>query len=45
MRHSWHGAKKAIAVKSPFPFFGGKATVAGIVWKAIGDIVNYIDNI
>jgi DNA adenine methylase len=26
-----------------FPYFGGKAPVAGIVWEALGDVVNYVE--
>jgi hypothetical protein len=25
------------------PYFGGKAPVAGIVWEALGDVVNYVE--
>ena len=26
-----------------YPYFGGKAPVAGIVWEALGDVVNYVE--
>jgi DNA adenine methylase len=31
------------AVKSPFPWFGGKSRVAGAVWAAFGDVPNYVE--
>jgi len=30
-------------VKSPYPYFGGKATVATEVWKRFGDVGNYLE--
>ena len=27
----------------PFPYFGGKSSVADIVWSAIGDVPNYVE--
>ena len=30
-------------LKAPFPWFGGKASVAHEVWAAIGDVANYIE--
>lgn len=30
-------------LKAPFPYFGGKSKVAGIVWDAIGDVPNYVE--
>ena len=30
-------------LKAPFPWFGGKSTVAGIVWKAFGPVTNYVE--
>jgi len=30
-------------IKAPFPWFGGKSTVAGIVWKAFGPVTNYVE--
>jgi hypothetical protein len=30
-------------LKAPFPYFGGKSKVAGIVWEAIGDVPNYVE--
>lgn len=29
--------------KAPFPWFGGKARVADVVWKAFGDVPNYVE--
>jgi hypothetical protein len=31
------------ALKAPFPAFGGKAKVAGLVWSRLGDVANYIE--
>lgn len=30
-------------LKAPFPAFGGKSAVAGVVWSRIGDVDNYIE--
>jgi hypothetical protein len=30
-------------LKSPFPYFGGKRTVALLVWDALGDVSNYVE--
>jgi hypothetical protein len=30
-------------MKSPFPWFGGKSKVAGIVWERFGDVQNYVE--
>lgn len=30
-------------LKAPFPWFGGKSTVADIVWKAFGPVSNYVE--
>lgn len=30
-------------LKAPFPWFGGKSTVAHIVWQAFGDCPNYVE--
>lgn len=32
-----------VALKAPFPWFGGKRKVAPIVWTAMGDVVNYVE--
>ena len=29
--------------KPPFPWFGGKSGVASIVWRALGDVMNYVE--
>lgn len=34
-------AKKKL--KAPFPYFGGKSMVAGMVWELLGDVDNYIE--
>lgn len=31
------------SLKAPFPYFGGKATVADKVWSALGDCAHYIE--
>lgn len=30
-------------MKAPFPYFGGKSRVADVVWRAIGDVPNYVE--
>lgn len=30
-------------LKSPYPYFGGKSTVAGLVWERLGDTTNFVD--
>lgn len=30
-------------LKAPFPYFGGKATIADLVWQRLGDVANYIE--
>ena len=32
-----------IAVKSPYPYFGGKSKVANIVWDRLGNVQNYVE--
>ena len=32
-----------IALKSPYPWFGGKSTVAAEVWRRFGDCPNYVE--
>lgn len=32
-----------MTLKAPFPWFGGKARVAGAVWAALGDVRNYVE--
>lgn len=34
---------EAKPLKAPFPAFGGKSTVADLVWARLGDVRNYID--
>jgi hypothetical protein len=31
------------ALKAPFPYFGGKARVAPVVWQALGTVENYVE--
>ncbi len=30
-------------LKAPFPYFGGKSRVAGLVWERFGDVKNYVE--
>jgi hypothetical protein len=30
-------------LKAPFPWFGGKSRVADVVWRAFGDVDNYVE--
>lgn len=32
-----------MALKAPFPWFGGKRRVADVVWQAFGDVPNYVE--
>ena len=32
-----------MTLKAPFPYFGGKARAAGIVWRALGDPSGYVE--
>lgn len=34
---------QAKTYKPPFPYFGGKSRVAHIVWKALGNVKNYVE--
>ena len=34
---------KQVNYKPPFPWFGGKSSVAGAVWKRFGDVRNYVE--
>lgn len=31
------------ALQAPFPWFGGKRKVAGLVWRRFGDVTNYVE--
>ncbi len=31
------------AIKSPFPYFGGKSSIASRVWDAMGNVENYVE--
>ena len=33
----------AIPLQAPFPYFGGKSTVADVVWSRFGDVPNYVE--
>jgi hypothetical protein len=30
-------------LKAPFPYFGGKSTIASLIWSRLGDVANYIE--
>lgn len=30
-------------LQSPFPYFGGKSSIADIVWRRLGDVPNYVE--
>lgn len=30
-------------LRAPFPYFGGKASIAGAVWERLGDVPNYVE--
>jgi DNA adenine methylase len=32
-----------VSVTAPFPWFGGKAPVAGLVWEALGPVQHYVE--
>lgn len=32
-----------MTLKAPFPWFGGKRRVADVVWRALGDVPNYVE--
>ena len=32
-----------MSLQAPFPWFGGKSTVAGLVWARFGDVPNYVE--
>jgi site-specific DNA-adenine methylase len=34
---------KAEVVFAPFPYFGGKRTVASEIWERLGDVTNYVE--
>ena len=31
------------AIRAPFPWFGGKSRAADLVWRALGDVANYVE--
>lgn len=30
-------------IKAPFPYFGGKSTIASIIWRHLGKVKNYVE--
>lgn len=41
--HDAGGCPGPEKLKAPFPWFGGKSRVADIVWRAFGDVPNYVE--
>ncbi len=40
----WAGEERLIReLKAPFPWFGGKSRVAGLVWDRFGNVPNYVE--
>lgn len=35
--------KRMAKLRSPYPWFGGKSKVASIVWRAFGDVPNFVE--
>ena len=35
--------RDGVAIKAPFPYFGGKSLVAEMVWQRLGDVPNYVE--
>ena len=35
--------KRNVNHQPPFPYFGGKSSVADLVWSAFGDVSNYVE--
>jgi site-specific DNA-adenine methylase len=33
----------SLALDAPFPWFGGKRRIASVVWRAFGDVINYVE--
>lgn len=33
----------SLKLKSPYPYFGGKARVSDVIWKGLGNITNYVE--
>jgi DNA adenine methylase len=36
-------ASRLVPLKSPYPYFGGKSRVSGLIWDRFGDIPNYVE--
>lgn len=34
---------RSAGLRAPFPWFGGKSAVSGIVWERFGDVPNYVE--
>lgn len=37
------GTRAEPGLKAPFPAFGGKSRVSGVVWRRLGDVRNYVE--
>lgn len=42
-RKAMGGAVGKKELKTPFPYFGGKAKVAALVWQRLGDVDNFVE--
>ena len=38
-----NGLSRKTPLKAPFPYNGGKSTIASVVWQRLGDVPNYIE--
>lgn len=36
-------ADREIALRAPFPWFGGKSRAADLIWSRLGDVANYVE--
>jgi hypothetical protein len=37
------GAVEASKIRAPFPWFGGKSRAAALIWRAFGNVPNYVE--
>jgi DNA adenine methylase len=37
------GASTGETLRAPFPYFGGKSTVASMIWERFGNVANYVE--
>lgn len=43
MTPDWTSSDGSVQLRSPFPYFGGKSSVADLVWTRFGDVRNYVE--